>query len=55
MPRIKLHWRRHPPDTMSVDPVDAFTARWQDVTAPELATAQSFGIELRRPLTSSPP
>ena len=33
---------------MSVDPVDAFIARWLDVTAPELATAQSFGIELRR-------
>ncbi len=33
---------------MSVDPVEAFIARWQDVTASELATAQSFVIELCR-------
>ena len=28
--------------------VDSFIARWQDVTASELATAQSFVIELCR-------
>ena len=33
---------------MSVDPVESFIARWQDVTASELATAQSFVIELCR-------
>jgi SAM-dependent methyltransferase len=33
---------------MSADPVESFIARWQDVTASELATAQSFVIELCR-------
>lgn len=30
------------------DPIDGFIARWQDVTASELATAQSFVIDLCR-------
>ncbi|MCM2288539.1 MAG: hypothetical protein NDI67_05870 [Sulfuritalea sp.] len=32
----------------TADPIDAFIARWQDVTASELATAQSFVIDLCR-------
>ncbi|MDP1524446.1 MAG: hypothetical protein Q8M20_01425 [Rhodocyclaceae bacterium] len=31
-----------------LDPIDAFIARWQSVTASELATAQSFVIDLCR-------
>lgn len=31
---------------MSGDPVETFIARWQGVTASELATAQSFVIDL---------